>query len=97
MTVGIKHDQDKDRWDLLPWRATQQIVKVLTYGARKYAPDNWKKVPEWRIRYYAALIRHVVAWFEGERIDPETGLSHLAHAGCCILFLLGKEINDEHR
>ena len=95
MTVGIKHDQEKDRWDLLPWQATQQIVKVLTYGARKYTPDNWKQVRDSRIRYFAASMRHIVAWFLGERLDPESGLSHLAHAGCCILFLLDKETTEE--
>ena len=94
MTVGIKHDQEKDRWDLLPWQATQQIVKVLTYGAQKYTPDNWKQVRDSRIRYFAASMRHIVAWFLGERLDPESGLSHLAHAGCCILFLLEREISD---
>lgn len=88
---GTKYDDDKDRWDLLPWEETRQIVQVLTYGAKKYAPDNWRKVPEWRNRYFSALLRHLWAWFIGERLDPETGFNHLAHAGCCLLFLMGRE------
>jgi len=86
--VGRKDDQEKDRWDLLPDEPVRDIVKVLTFGARKYAPDNWQKVPDWRRRYYAAMQRHFVAWRMGEKNDPESGLPHLAHAGCCLLFLM---------
>jgi hypothetical protein len=98
-THGRKDDTGKDRWDLLPWDATRAIVRVLTRGAEKYAPDNWKKVPDARNRYFAAAQRHMTAWWEGEELDPETGESHLAHAGCCILFLLalsfGTKGNDK--
>ncbi len=85
---GAKVDGGKDRWDLLPVSPLRAIVKVLTRGAAKYAPNNWQKVPEARERYYAAALRHLTAWWEGERSDPEWGLPHLAHAGCCLLFLL---------
>lgn len=85
---GQKFDDGKLRFDLLPEGALEEIVKVLGYGARKYAPDNWKKVPDARRRYFAAAMRHIMAWHSGEEKDPESGLSHLAHAGCCILFLL---------
>jgi hypothetical protein len=85
--VTTKHDSEKARWDLLPLEAVTPIVDVLTFGARKYAPDNWRTVPEWRRRYYAATLRHLVAWWRGERVDTESGLPHLAHAGCCLLFL----------
>lgn len=84
---GRKDDDDKDRWDLLPTDAVSQVVKVLTFGARKYSARNWEK----GIRYgrvYAALQRHMTAWWSGKDNDPETGLNHLAHAGCCLLFLL---------
>jgi hypothetical protein len=90
-TLGRKFDVDKNRWDLLPWNAAAEIVKVLTFGARKYAPNNWRYVPEARDRYFSALHRHMQAWWGGEKLDPETGLPHLAHAGCCLLFLLSLE------
>jgi hypothetical protein len=88
---GTKFDREKDRWDLLPIAATREIVRVLTFGATKYDDENWRKVPDGRRRYYAAALRHLTAWFEGELRDPETGFSHLAHAGCCVLFLLALE------
>lgn len=85
--VGFKADKDKPRWDLLPFGPVSEIVDVLTFGARKYADNNWKKVPDARARYLAAAFRHLAAYAQGERADSETGLSHLAHAGCCLLFL----------
>lgn len=92
VSEGVKHDIEKDRWDLLPTKAVRAVVKVLGFGAKKYGAFNWVKVPEARSRYYAASMRHLVAWWEGERDDPESGLPHLAHALCCIAFLLEVEL-----
>lgn len=88
--LGIKFDNvpEKLRWDLLPYRETGQVVDILTYGAEKYADDNWKFVPDKEKRYFAAGMRHLVAWKEGEKNDKESGKPHLAHAICCLLFLL---------
>ena len=92
---GMKFDSEKPRWDLLPFESLTAIVLVLTYGAKKYAPENWRKVNDWRDRYFAALLRHLVAWKQGEKIDPESNLPHLAHAGCCLLFLLALDKNED--
>jgi len=89
--VGKKHDQDKLRYDLVHPEALREITEVLTYGSRKYSSDNWKKVPDLKRRYFAALMRHMWAWWGGEDNDTETGFSHLAHAGCCLLFLIGEK------
>lgn len=91
MTVGRKFDKDKLRWTLLPFEAVKEIVEVLEYGAQKYEIDNWKRVQGaegLNGRYANALLRHVIAYCSGEEKDPESGLSHLAHAGCNCLFLL---------
>ena len=92
-TKGRKFDHSKSRWDLVPWRALGLIVDVLTYGAGKYNDHNWTRVENGRARYFAALQRHAIAYWgdgegSGEWLDPESGLPHLAHAGCCVLFLL---------
>lgn len=86
--TGRKDDAAKPMWDLLPYGEVEKIVEVLTFGAKKYAPDNWKKVPDAQRRYFAAMMRHLTAHQRGEDNDPESGLSHLAHAGCCLLFLM---------
>lgn len=85
---GKKLDQGKWRFSLLPWIAVLEVILVLEFGAKKYAVDNWKKVPEARERYFNATMRHVMSWYQGERNDPETGYNHLAHAVCCLLFLI---------
>ena len=83
---GIKHDQLKHKWHLLPWRAAEVVVEVLMHGAEKYSPENWRKVEGGR--YFDAAIRHLVAYNNGEKTDPESGKSHLAHAATCVLFML---------
>ena len=90
---GKKYDSDKARWDLLPFKEVGEIVDILTFGASKYGANNWQKV-EPKSRYFAAAMRHLTAWFLGEKLDKESGLSHLAHAGCCILFLMYKDNNN---
>ena len=93
VTEGNKFDNGKDPWHLLPTDAVKGIVKVLGFGAAKYAERNWEKGMSWS-RVYSALLRHLTAWFEGEKKDSETGYSHLWHAGCCILFLISYEIRN---
>ena len=88
---GRKDDTGKAPWHLLPFDAVRTIVMILQFGAKKYAPRNWEKGMAWS-RPYDALMRHMTAWWEGEAKDPETGYSHLWHAGCCILFLIAYEI-----
>lgn len=86
--LGRKDDIGKDRWELLPIGPARAVVHVLMYGAVKYGPDNWQHVPEARDRYFGAALRHLLAWREGQLVDPESGLPHLAHAACSLLFLL---------
>ena len=88
MIPGAKYDAGKDPWHLLPWVAVREVVRVLEHGRKKYAPNNWQLVPDARDRYFSAAVRHLTAWHNGEDLDAESGLHHLAHAGCCVLFLL---------
>ncbi len=92
--IGQKFDEDKLDWNLLPWGPVTEIVKVLNYGATKYSPNNWRYVTDARKRYFAAAMRHTVAWAVGEKADEETGVHHLAHAATCLLFILAFEIGE---
>jgi hypothetical protein len=85
---GIKNDSEKPQMALLPFDSLEEVARVLTFGARKYSPDNWRKVPEGLERYESAMLRHLAAYHRGEAVDQESGLSHLAHAACCILFMI---------
>jgi len=90
--LGVKYDEGKPRPGLLPPEALLEISAVLEFGARKYSDDNWQLVPEWRKRYLDAMLRHVLAWMAGVKQDEETGRHPLAHAGCCLLYLLNQEL-----
>jgi hypothetical protein len=86
---GIKYDQEKLRWSLLPIRELEQVVEILEFGAKKYAPENWKKVAlgkDGADRYFNGCIRHLVAVRKGQALDEESHKHHLAHAICCLLF-----------
>lgn len=91
-TGGRKFDGGKLRYGLVPPLALKEMVKVLTFGAEKYEPDNWKFVPDSKRRYFDALQRHLWAWKEGEQIDTESGIHHLAHAMCCLSFLYEHDV-----
>jgi predicted peroxiredoxin len=82
-----KFSKGKRRMGLLPPRAIELVADVLTMGAKKYSPDNWAKAPSWST-YYDAMQRHLSSWWGGQDLDPESGKSHLAHAACCVLFLM---------
>lgn len=85
---GRKDDSSKLRYSLLPSGTVNQVVQVLEFGSKKYADNNWQKVENSRTRYYDAAMRHIDAWFNGDLKDAETGLHHLAHAICCLMFLM---------
>ena len=85
--TGQKYDAGKSRIGLISDFATYQEAAVMTYGAKKYADHNWRGGMKWS-RLIDAALRHIHAFNAGENMDPETGLSHLAHARCCLAFLL---------
>lgn len=98
--IGTKADAGKRRYDLVPWEEFQSVVSVMTHGAVKYAPDNWKIVPDAKKRYFAAALRHIIdGWACGERNDPVDkggdGEPHLAHAICCLLYLMWFDNNED--
>lgn len=83
---GVKHDLGKLRLDLIPPESVTALGGVLTYGAAKYGDRNWEAGLTYG-RVYAACQRHLWAWFGGEDVDSESGLSHLDHALACLAFL----------
>ena len=65
----------------------------MTFGAKKYDDWNWARGFDWS-RILDSLHRHIGAWQSGEDLDQETGISHLAHASCNIMFLQYFELFD---
>jgi hypothetical protein len=93
---GLRFNTGKDRWDLLPMDAVEQVVKVLTRGAEKYAERNWERGMKWSI-CQGSMMRHLARMAKGEIRDPESGLPHTAHIACNALFLGAYELRGLSR
>lgn len=98
---GFKYDEGKPMMSLLDPGALREIAKVMTYGAKKYSKLNWRKGMDWS-RCADAALRHIFQWLDGEDRDEESGLYHLAHAACCLIFLIfyqmtGKGKDDRYK
>lgn len=87
MKEGLKLDNGKLDWSLLPFETLEGVVEVLQFGEKKYTRDNWKLVENAENRYFSALLRHIFRHKAGEKKDIESGLSHLDHAIANLIFL----------
>ena len=85
---GMKFDNNKPRHSLLPKGAVNSVIEVLEFGAKKYSADNWQEVDNAKERYYNAAMRHIDLWWNGEKLDSETNVHHLAHAATNLFFLM---------
>jgi hypothetical protein len=84
---GMKFDNGKVDLSLIPYTALIEEAKGFMFGEKKYARDNFKEGLASH-RLVAASLRHILAWHEGEDLDPESGANHLGHARCCLAMLL---------
>lgn len=84
---AIKNDDGKLQWHLLPGEI-EEVVRLLTFGANKYSPENWRLGFKWS-RVFSALVRHLWAfWWYGESTDKETQCHHLASVALMALWLM---------
>lgn len=109
MADGMKYDEGKADWTLLPLFGLRGVVRALEFGAEKYAPHSWSTVPDCKHRYSAAVLRHLeeltldVAhlgdWDRAlcQSRDSESGLLTLDHLLCDLLFVRAKMILDEQQ
>ena len=92
--MGIKHDSEKNRLDLLPPELIEATGHILTFGAKKYAAQEWRTGIEYS-RIIGAIMRHFNAWLKGEENDLESGKPHLWHMTCNLAFLITFEAHPE--
>ena len=96
--AGYKADSGKNRVGLVVCtmaRAILEVGKVGTFGAAKYADDNWLKVDDAERRYTDALLRHLLSHQAGDEADQESGITHLAHAAWCALAVLDLHLRKQ--
>lgn len=91
-TEATKYDSGKPNMALFPPEAMLEISRVWSFGEKKYAAHNWRKGFAYS-RPAAAALRHIFAWLGGQDKDEESGLSHLAHAACCLCMLIAFQQN----
>lgn len=84
--TGLKYDQGKAPLNLIDPLAMEGLARVLDFGAQKYSRDQWRGGIHYS-RLIAACLRHVSAILRGEFNDEESGLPHVDHAMCCLMFL----------
>lgn len=95
-TEATKFDSGKANWSLMPFEAVEEILKVLEFGALKYDAHNWKKGRGLgTLRVLNSCIRHIFAFMCGEKTDSESGLSHISHAACNLLFAITYDKDKE--
>lgn len=86
---AVRHNEDKLRVDLIPPKFIEEVARVFTFGAKKYSPNNWKGFNEQqKEEIIGSLLRHILEFQKGNKLDSESGLHHLAHAACNIAFIL---------
>ena len=85
-TGFMKTDTGKNRVSLIDPAFVLLLGDVLTFGAEKYEANNWQKCEDIS-RYEDALLRHIYAYLSGEKVDPESGMSHLGHAAFGLMCL----------
>lgn len=98
---GKRFNGGKLRWGLVSWTALKPMVRVLMFGAEKYAPDNWKQGLSW-VETCESLQRHLNSFLEGEDDDQESGIPHVGHILCNAMFLsymyqLRKDMDDRYK
>lgn len=93
---GIKYDTDKNRLDLLPTLALEEVGRVYSIGARKYTDRNWEKGLKFS-RIFGALLRHLFAWWRGEKYAQDDGQHHLASVVWCGLTLLHYDLLKQYQ
>lgn len=80
---------------LFPVNVLMEIAIALTEGARKYGRHNYRAIGVRASVYYDATLRHIFAWWSGEDIDPDSGLSHITKAIASLVVLRDAMINNK--
>ncbi len=77
--MGYKDTQGKEKLRFVPRLALVEIARVREYGNAKYGcPNGWRQCDA--DDFIEAAMRHIVKYFAGEEVDPESGLPHISHA-----------------
>lgn len=86
--------RDKPSVSALPMLVVQELGLAMAEGERKYGRHNYRFAPVSATVYFDAFQRHIIAWWEGQDTDPDSGLNHVTKAMACLAILRDAEINE---
>ena len=72
-----------------------EVGVAMLEGAAKYGRHNYRMVGVRNSVYYDATMRHLMSWWEGEDIDPDSGMSHITKAIASLMVLRDAQMNDK--
>jgi len=84
--VADRHNNGKPLYSLLPLESLEGVVRVLEFGAKKYAKNQWK-LGLTEESCLDSMMRHLSKELEGIKLDEESGLEHIDHMICNLLFI----------
>lgn len=90
---SLRYNEGRPKWSLVHYKSLEPMVRVLEMGAKKYSPDNWK-IGLNRSEILESMMRHLTALMDGELLDKESGISHMAHIQCNAMFYNYHEANN---
>src|SRR5690606_15189548 len=99
VTQGLRYDNNKIRFDLIPPEADKALAEILTMGAKKYAERNWELGMDW-MKMIASLKRHLNAWESGVDNDEESGFNHMKHVlwnAMALVTYIERNIGNDNR
>ena len=89
------HKDGKDPMEYLVLTVLADDAKCHRHGADKYGMRNWREDGIIASTYEAAIMRHFIAYFNGEDTDPDSGLSHLTHIRACCAVVLDAKLKGK--
>ena len=82
---ALRYNKGKPKWSYVHFESLEPMIRVLEYGALKYAPYNWQK-PMPLVEILESMQRHLAALIDGELVDAESGISHMGHIQANAMF-----------
>lgn len=101
-TDRIKASNPKDAvgtgkvpFSTVPAPVIAEVGLGMLEGARKYGRHNYRAIGVRGSVYYDAAMRHLTGWWEGQDIDPDSGLSHITKALASLVVLRDAMMNGK--
>ena len=82
---ALRYNEGKPKWSLVHYESLIPMIRVLEFGALKYAPRNWIK-PMNETEILESMQRHLAALMDGEEFDQESGINHMGHIQANAMF-----------